>query len=505
MNQPHADNSPPVVEGPWWRRNAWVLLALAPYLVLAIWHWPTLPSVDNGDYAQYLLHAKALVEGRPYADIGYLFTPYNSLVSPRQQTPGWPLLLAPGVALFGTGFFFPKVLGLIAGCGFVGSFAVRLARSDDRWIAVGAAAILGVSIEQGFSTNTVLSDLPFAAFVWAWLVIADAQGPVTWRRIVILGLVGTFAILVRVVGVAIVPAVVILAFTRRGSDRVRLLTLAGVWVALGIAAVLIIGPGRVPFLLHALRDPVLVLGRLGGAWGNYMFGPLHAIMYPFPWSLANDLYHGGGLVLMAVGLYDVIVRLGKSAVGGFALSYAGLLGIAPTSDIRYLWPLWPLLAYAMLAGARRVLSLPPFRARRFERALPVATAMLVVVGCIVTLRMPAPPALLSRDDVRELFAWLRTEKSQREVRVVFSRARVLTLETGVPAMPTFRASPEATYRELDRARITHVIAGDAGVAHPATAPFEAFVRSHPESFVPAWSNAGFTVFRYLGSADQSKG
>ena len=40
------------------------------------------PRIVDGDFSQYILHAKALVEGRPYVATGYIYTPYTSLVSP---------------------------------------------------------------------------------------------------------------------------------------------------------------------------------------------------------------------------------------------------------------------------------------------------------------------------------------------------------------------------------------------------------------------------------------
>src|SRR5512139_962895 len=113
-------------------RTIWLALALAPYLALVVKHWPYLPGIHNGDYAQYLLHAKALVEGRPYGNTGYLFTPLNPLASPALQPPGWPLLLAPGVALFGTGFVYPKVLSLLAALAFLGCAGWRLGRDGER-------------------------------------------------------------------------------------------------------------------------------------------------------------------------------------------------------------------------------------------------------------------------------------------------------------------------------------------------------------------------------------
>ena len=78
-----------------------ILLGLLPFVAVLIARWNQPPSATDGDYAHYLLHAKALAESRPYTDIGYIYTEMN-LVGPRVQPPGWPIVLAPFVALFGT-------------------------------------------------------------------------------------------------------------------------------------------------------------------------------------------------------------------------------------------------------------------------------------------------------------------------------------------------------------------------------------------------------------------
>src|SRR5437660_727548 len=67
------------------------LLAAAcviPFLVLVAAHWRTGPLRGAGDWAQFLLHAQAIVNRRPYGDIGYLFTYHAVFVGPRAQPPG---------------------------------------------------------------------------------------------------------------------------------------------------------------------------------------------------------------------------------------------------------------------------------------------------------------------------------------------------------------------------------------------------------------------------------
>ena len=72
----------------------------------------------------------------------------------------------------------------------------------------------------------------------------------------------------------------------------------------------------------------------------------------------------------------------------------------------------------------------------------------------------------------------RARSESTPVRAVFMNPRVLTWETGVPAMGFFLANPDTTIAEFRARRITHVVVGDL-----ATDPLRA------PSIVRRWSSA----------------
>jgi 4-amino-4-deoxy-L-arabinose transferase-like glycosyltransferase len=75
-------------------------LLLFGYFVLGV---VTLTSGHGwgDDWAQYVLHAQNIVNGRAYGDTGYLFNPDNPSIGPPNYPPGLPYVLAPVIALFG--------------------------------------------------------------------------------------------------------------------------------------------------------------------------------------------------------------------------------------------------------------------------------------------------------------------------------------------------------------------------------------------------------------------
>jgi hypothetical protein len=469
-------------------------LVLVPFLALVAVHWNDLPSRQAADYAQYLLHAKAIAEGRPYDATGYIYSPYAALISPRVQPPGWPLLLAPAVKLFGMGLLVPKILVTIFGVAFLGFVMKRMSRDDEPMLLAVVIGGAGLALETTHATNSPLSDLPFCAMLWGIVLLADSRQPLTWQRTLFIGVLTVYAIFTRIAGVAVLPGLLLLAW-RRPRDRRMLLRLVAVFAVVVVVGAMLVGLEKVPFLGQLLRSPDVLWGRISGFGNKYRLPFFEATMYPFPWDLANDGYHLLALALVPVGALAFFRRFGTSMLGCLAVTYTVMIVLAPVADARYLWPFWPVLLYFVVAGARSLVS-------RVPRVAPYATRVALVMGMVVlaggftrAIRTPSPDGLLGDPDVRDLFTWVRRHPERAAMRMMFVRARVLTMETGVPAMGLFRAADSVVVAELRRTRITHVVVGDAHIGHPGAASLDSTVASLPWAFTREYANASFVVYR----------
>lgn len=470
-------------------------LVLIPFLALAAVHWNDLPSRQAGDYAQYLLHAKALVEGRPYDATGYIYSPYAALISPRVQPPGWPLILAPVVGTFGLGLLVPKILITLAAVGFLVMVMKRMSRHEDPTLLAVALGGSGLALETTYATNSPLSDLPFCAMLWGIVMLTDTPHALTWRRAVLIGLLTGYAIITRIAGVALLPAFVLLAIVRPRDRRV-LLGLTAAFAAIAITVVAVVGIQKIPFLGQLLRSPAVLWARMSTFGDKYRLPFFEATMYPFPWDLANDAYHLLALLMVPLGIIAFMRRFGRSLLGCLVLTYAVMILLAPVADARYLWPFWPVLLYWVVAGTRSV-------ATRVPRLAPHGARLALLLGIVVLLGgfrraviTPSPDGLLGDPEVRALFTWVREHPERDSMRMVFVRARVLTIETGVPAMGVFQAPDSVIESELRRARITHVIVGDARIGLAGAASLASTVASRPALFTREYANGSFAVYRF---------
>ena len=236
------------------RRRQWPTFALAvvPFLLLALWRGSLGIGAESDDSGQYLMHAQAIAEGRPYGDIGYIYSRYSPWIGPRLALPGLPLTLAPFLAAFGANMVILKLLMLAFSFGFVVFAGLYFARYVDWKLGLGVALLVGLSPAVIINAGEILTDLPFAALVWLIIYIIEQPGRFSWKRIAAVTALGAYAVAFRPTGVALAPALVLYALLHWKRHRWRPLVPVLLWGAgllllslvmqLGAASVISIHP-----------------------------------------------------------------------------------------------------------------------------------------------------------------------------------------------------------------------------------------------------------------------
>jgi MFS family permease len=477
-----------------------LLLALVPFLLIELVRFGDPPSAADGDYAQYLLHAKALVEGRPYSDIGYIYTDLN-FVGPQNQPPGWPLVLAPFVLVFGIGSpVFQVLMGVLVG-GFAIAAGLYFARRSQPGVGIAIAAIVALSVQAQGATGSAVSDPLFCLLVWITLYVADREGQWTWRRSLLLAGLSIATPLVRVAGIALLPALVLQSLFAHGVRRWRMALLIGGVVAAGVM-VLLVADVAIPFV-----DRIKLLDKVSFRQVDHMFETyrtsfLAGTLYPFVSNRWNDLYHAALVPFVAIGAFQFVRKEAKSPAAFFALTYIGLLWVAPVRESRYAWPLLPILVYCLAVGWLQVVG---FVARALKsdvlagRVSAVAVFLLCVASVGVQLRTPRPPTLHGDPKATEVFSYFSELGSRTSVRAIFENPRVLTLETGVPAMGVPFGAERRLIAELQLQRITHVVVRSGiGKGFFTDGDLKRLIGAHPLEFPVLFENGTFSVHAVQG-------
>ena len=324
-------------------------LAGLALLYLALFR-PGLSVMGGGDFALYLAHAQALVQGRPYGDTFFLFNPANAIMSPAAYPPGLPLLLAPVVAGFGLEAAPIKLLMLGALLAMLwGLHLLAEPTLGPRWSAVLVLAA-GLSPAILMRRDAVGSDIVFAA--WCYLALLGARG-----RPVLLGLGVAMAMLTRSIGVVLAAALALELVFRPGPMRRRLASalLAGVAVALVGTLVLRVDNATYAGYFGRLSSGGL-LRHLAAAGQAYGFAVVELFGLSFG-RLANMPVLLALLGLIVWGLWRQL-RRGPEAAAIFVLLYGAALVAYPVhlEPTRYALPILPLLLWMALEPLRR---LPP--------------------------------------------------------------------------------------------------------------------------------------------------
>src|SRR4030095_1979167 len=147
----------------WMRRAAPWLLVLGGAAALALRHWGDGPGPMAADYAQYLGHARALAEGRPYTDTGYIFTERFRIAGAAAQPPGLPLVLWAVFRTVGESALAVKLVLLACALGFYVLAGLYFARHDDRRLGLAVVLLLGPAAHPAHWGTARQSDLLFSA------------------------------------------------------------------------------------------------------------------------------------------------------------------------------------------------------------------------------------------------------------------------------------------------------------------------------------------------------
>ena len=168
-------------------------------------------SCAGDDYAQYINEARNISEGKPFYATNYVFNKANNIYAPPYYPPGFPLLIAPVVRVWGIAIqplcYFNCVLGVFLMLGFFTYFRKNM----------GVFAAMCMSIIISFSgiliyqKQYVLSDVPNMFFILLYLIVRSSK-TYPWSRIIVLILIVAFATLIRTQSVVLIGAELLYLF-----------------------------------------------------------------------------------------------------------------------------------------------------------------------------------------------------------------------------------------------------------------------------------------------------
>ncbi len=306
----------------------------------------------GGDSAQYLSLARGIAEGRGYVDLHLPGNPPH-----RHYPPGFPLLLAPLVAVFGPAPILPAKVFCAASIAVGAWFAWRLLR---RLAGPRAAlAALGLSLSSTallLQAVRIQSEAPYFLLVYAALLLL-VRGPERRADQILLCLLAAGAFLVRVAGLVLI-AVMLLGLRRRLGFRRTLLPAC--FCLLPVALFLLrAGSGGGGTWSYAEEWGASGLGALPSRLlehAVFTFRALGARLTEHPFWIARPWLLSVPVLVSAVGFLRRWRGAGPRDPEIFFLLSLVATVLAPMKSTRYLLPLLPLLGlYLWLGGEALVI------------------------------------------------------------------------------------------------------------------------------------------------------
>jgi hypothetical protein len=481
------------------------LAGILVILLIGIFHFATLREGHpwGDDFAQYILHARNLVTGVPYAQTGYIFNPYEIVTGPPAYPPVTALLLAPAYALSGADYFPMKLIMIACLMASLFFFWKLIQPRLALWQSLAVVAAVGIAPAIWEYTNMVGSELPFLAFSFLALYLMDrphrVHGPgpppllAGWALLTGAAMYLSYA--TRSVGMILPPVLLLTEWIRyRRVSRFGVLA-AGVAVAAMVIQ---------SVTLRSESNYVTEIGRPAGVIAQGIV--INAWNY---FRESSGFWSNGYSRLLAVGLYFLTLPL---AAAGFVRSIAwrerisamdvyfvvsfGPLLIYPTvPGVRYFLPLFPIYIFYLFAGA---VWLGVWRPQPLRWApIGLAAALwLSYAGWYSQATFTPFPDGLRDPQFREMVRYVETG-TDPGARFMFRKPRLLALASGRAAAMYPRDEAGQVFELIQAERLTHVITANLPLLDFETDRefLQPLVNAHPERFHLIYENGPYQIYQ----------
>ena len=464
---------------------------------IAVFHNATIRPghIWGDDFAMYIHHAQNIVDGRPYAQTGYLFTP-TAPVSPRMYPPVFPLLLAPVVRFFGLNLIpmkFEQVMFFVLALAVI---CLHWQRVLSREYTLALAALLGFSPHFWAAKDNVLSDLPFLLFFYVAATLvqrAPRDGPTQWPWAILVGIALYLAIGTRTAGIALLAGLAL-------YDLLKYRTIT-----------------RITVVALATCAALLLLQKhfIGSEFGSYSgtfhatLGTVGAHLISYPRTLAGfwvasthnafSFFLLGAVVLLTLAGLSYQYKRGLTIVEAFLVPYAAMAILWPFSPgIRLVFPVIPWIVFLALTGLRGLTE--KFAPRHFATVV-CAFLLLISVPFVTAYRHMDFGSIRQSTGLPEfnqLCQAVRQRTTPQDVLIYF-RARALALYTSRTASAyNYQGTDDELWQYARNVHATYLITTNAfDEDHGFLARYAETYSSNLEL---AYQNANFKLYRIVADA-----
>ena len=157
------------------------------------------------DFAQYIKEALNIAHGKPFYLSGYIYNPWNTIYAPPQYPPGYPLLLAPVVKIWGISYRAMAYFNTCLTVCLLFSLFSYFRKHSSMVTALCLSVLITYSGYLIGLKGNVLSDIPCLLFITLYPNVRNAETH-SRKRILLLVVLAVAALLIRTQAIVLLAA-----------------------------------------------------------------------------------------------------------------------------------------------------------------------------------------------------------------------------------------------------------------------------------------------------------
>jgi len=403
-------------------------------------------STGGDDYAQYIKEAQNIAQGKPYYQSNYVFNKYNYYYAPPQYPPGFPLLLAPVVKYCGIEIRPLCHFNTVIAAFILFALFFYFRRFTSTLAAVCLAIVISYSQCLIDLKQSVLSDASALLFVLLYLIARNAE-TFTWKRITLLILFATMAILIRTQSILLLLAEAVFIVCSLINQSVKEKRLSPGAALKSPSLAVITGSLLLSLLLN--KTIFYCPTSAGGFYVNYLQTVLQkgipsiirdnsgALLTAITNLFHYDTDHGlrtamvtvmesAGLVFCCLGfIMSITKRLAFDDI--FFVLVCGLVLYYPIHDTRYFFPVIPVVFYYCYIAL--VKMTPVVTSVRLRYIAVLLTFTYIFAGLLYLRSTTKPPyGYVPELKDKQAFNYIIQHVGDKDI-ILTSRPRLVTLYT----------------------------------------------------------------------------
>lgn len=470
-------------------------------LIFVFFLWNVQDGHDwGGDFSMYIMNAKNIVSGAPYAQTGYVYNVDTAYYGPPAYPPVFPLMLAPMIAVWGVNLPLLKLPGIFC---FIGAlvFLNNCFVPKETPPCFKFLFLITTGFYPYFFTlsESIISDFPFLLFSYLALYLMDKQPGSSIKasdnlsRYFLTGIIIYLAYGARSVGLVLLPVAFLIELIRNKKVTGSLIIIVLVPLVLILFQKLLIPQTGAYF------DQISLSG---------LFSTIHnSVIYYFLafvniFSFDNFIVMGVVFSIMLEGfVIGLIVHLKKgiSSFDIFFFFYIGLLMMWPSyQGLRFLVPVIPIYFLYSIEGFKKIIC--SIKIPWLRKAIPfiLLSGLIVYYASTYITIFPRPVSDIKKNETRELFQIIQAETNSDDV-ILFFKPRVLALYTQrksvAMAFPLQGRDNLARMKEFG-VRIA-VLRKNYDLENQKE--LRQFISTHPDNFKLLFENPDFRVYQTIYS------